>query len=39
MGLPVHADLSDPRVTADVWMDPFGAVVGIRLVPTKASAD
>jgi hypothetical protein len=39
MGLPIHADLSDPRVTADVWMDPFGAVVGIRLVPTKASAD
>jgi hypothetical protein len=32
MGIPVHPDASDPRVTADVMMDPFGAVVGIRLV-------
>jgi hypothetical protein len=32
MGVPVHPDTSDPRVTADVMMDPFGAVVGIRLV-------
>jgi len=39
MGLPVRPDLSDTRVTADVWMDPFGAVVGIRLVPAGASAD
>lgn len=39
MGLPLHADLSDPRVTADVWVDPFGAVVGIRLVAAKTSAD
>jgi hypothetical protein len=39
MGLPLHADLSDPRVTADVWMDPFGAVVGIRLVAPKTNAD
>ena len=39
MGLPVHPDLSDPRVTADVWMDPFGAVVRIRLVAGNASAD
>ena len=39
MGVPVHPDVSDSRVTADVWMDPFGAVVGIRLVQPKASAD
>jgi len=39
MGLPVRPDLSDTRVTADVWMDPFGTVVGIRLVPARASAD
>jgi hypothetical protein len=39
MGLPVRPDLSETRVTADVWVDPFGAVVGIRLVPAKASAD
>jgi hypothetical protein len=39
MGLPVRPDLSDTRVTADVWIDPFGAVVGIRLVPAGASAD
>jgi len=39
MGLPVRPDLSDTRVTADVWIDPFGAVVGIRLVPGGASAD
>lgn len=39
MGLPVRPDLTDTRVTADVWMDPYGAVVGIRLVPAGASAD
>jgi len=39
MGVPVRPDISDSRVTADVWMDPFGAVVGIRLVQPKASAD
>jgi hypothetical protein len=39
MGLPVRPDLPNTRVTADVWMDPFGAVVGIRLVPAKASVD
>jgi hypothetical protein len=32
IGLPVHADLSDPRVTADVWIDPFGDVTRVRLV-------
>jgi hypothetical protein len=32
MGLPVHAELSDARVTADVWMDPFGDVTKVRLV-------
>jgi hypothetical protein len=37
MGLPVHADLSDPRVTADVWMDPFGDVMKVRLVAENRS--
>ena len=39
MGVPVRPDLSESRVTADVWMDPFGAVLGVRLVPASASAD
>lgn len=39
MGVPVRPELSESRVTADVWMDPFGAVVGVRLVPANASAD
>lgn len=39
MGVPVRPELSESRVTADVWMDPFGAVVGVRLVPENASAD
>ena len=37
MGVPVRPDLSESRVTADVWMDPFGAVVGVRLVPASAN--
>jgi hypothetical protein len=39
MGLPLHADLSDPRVTADVWMDPFGGVMRVRLVADNRSAN
>jgi hypothetical protein len=39
MGVPVHPDLSDPRVTADVMMDPFGAVMAIRLVEAKTSVN
>jgi hypothetical protein len=39
MGVPVQPELSDSRVTADVWMDPFGAVVGVRLVAARPSAD
>lgn len=39
MGVPVRPDLSESRVTADVWMDPFGDVIGVRLVPANASAD
>ena len=39
IGVPVRPDLSESRVTADVWMDPFGAVVGVRLVLAKARAD
>lgn len=39
MGLPVHGDLADPRVTADVWMDPFGDVMKVRLVAENRSAN
>jgi hypothetical protein len=39
MGVPVRPDIPDSRVTADVWMDPFGAVVRIRLVQPKTNAD
>jgi anti-sigma factor RsiW len=39
MGVPVHPDISDPRVTADVVMDPFGAVMAIRLVEAKPSVN
>jgi len=38
MGVPVRPDLSENRVTADVWRDPFGAVEGVRLVPANANA-
>ena len=37
MGVPVHPDISDPRVTADVMMNPFGSVMAIRLVEAKPS--
>jgi hypothetical protein len=39
LGLPVHDDLSDPRVTADVWMDPFGDVMKVRLVAESRDSD
>ncbi len=39
MGIPVRPDISDSQVTADVWVDPFGGVVGVRLVPANTSAD
>ena len=39
MGVPVQPDTSDPRVTADVMMDPFGAVTGIRLVEAEPKAN
>lgn len=39
MGVPVRPDTPDTRVMADVWMDPFGAVVGIRLVPPRTRAN
>jgi hypothetical protein len=32
LGVPVHPDMSDKRVTADVALDPFGAVIAIHLV-------
>ncbi|HMJ23143.1 MAG TPA: hypothetical protein VK513_14605 [Terriglobales bacterium] len=37
VGVPVSPDVSDRRVTADVMMDPFGAVVAIRLVQVETS--
>lgn len=39
MGVPVRPELSESRVTADVWMDPFGAVLGVRLVQPNPGAD
>jgi hypothetical protein len=39
MGVPVHPEASDPRVTADVTMDPFGTVVGIRLVEANTKVN
>jgi hypothetical protein len=39
MGVPVHPDMSDKRVTADVAMDPFGAVIAIHVLGVKPSAD
>ena len=39
MGVPVYPDASDRRVTADVMMDPFGAVVAIHLVEVKPSVN
>jgi hypothetical protein len=35
MGIPVHPEVSGGRVTADVTMDPFGAVVAVHLVEVK----
>ncbi len=37
--VPVYPDASDRRVTADVMMDPFGAVVAIHLVEVKPSVN
>ena len=39
MGVPDHPEASDPRVTADVTMDPFGTVVGIRLVEANTKVN
>jgi hypothetical protein len=39
MGVPVHSDVSDPLVMADVMMDPFGTVMAIRLVEAKTSVN
>jgi hypothetical protein len=39
MGVPVHPEASDPRVMADVTLDPFGAVVGVRLVDEQSKAN
>jgi hypothetical protein len=35
VGIPMYADLPDRQVTADVALDPFGAIIAIRLVGTK----
>ena len=32
VGIPMYADLPDRQVTADVALDPFGAIIAIRLV-------
>jgi hypothetical protein len=37
VGVQVSPDMSDGRVTADVMMDPFGAVVAIHLVQVEPS--
>jgi hypothetical protein len=39
MGVPVRPEASDPRVTADVTLDPFGTVVGIRLVEANTKTN
>jgi hypothetical protein len=39
MGIPVHPDIPDARVIADVMIGPFGAVMGIRLVEAKTRAN
>jgi hypothetical protein len=39
MGVPVYPEMSDRRVTADVMMDPFGAVVAVRFVEARPAAD
>jgi hypothetical protein len=39
MGVSVRPEASDPRVTADVTMDPFGTVVRIRLVEANTKVN
>jgi hypothetical protein len=39
LGLPVRDNLSDPQVTADVWVDPFGEVMRVRLVAENRDSD
>jgi hypothetical protein len=39
LGISVHPDLADRRVTADVMMDSFGVVRGIRLVGSESKAN
>jgi hypothetical protein len=36
VGVPIVPDLPDRQVTADVVVDPFGAIIAIRLVEMKA---
>lgn len=36
VGIPMYADLPDRQVTADVALDPFGAIIAIRLVGISA---
>ena len=35
VGVPMYPDLPDRQVTADVAVDPFGAIIAIRLVEMK----
>jgi hypothetical protein len=39
LGIPVHPDLTGRRVIADVVMDSFGVVHGIRLVGSESKTD
>lgn len=39
MGIPMHPEVSDGRVTADVMIDPFGAVLAVHLVEVKPTAN
>jgi hypothetical protein len=39
MGVPVHPDISNRRVIADVARDPFGAVIAIHLVGMNSSTN
>jgi hypothetical protein len=38
MGIPIHPDGQNGRITADVAMDPFGGVIGVQLVDVKTAA-
>jgi hypothetical protein len=39
MGVPVDSEASDPLVMADLTLDPFGGIVGFRLVEAVSKAN